>query len=119
MKVCIYGAGAVGGHVAARLAGGGADVSLVARPANCEAIRSNGLRVITPDGDLTARVAAASDPQELGPQDIVIVTVKAPALPAVAAGLAPLLAAHTAVAFAMNGIPWWYFQGTNGATADR
>jgi len=119
MKVCIYGAGAVGGHVAARLARGGADVSLVARPASCDAIGSNGLQVMTPDGDLAARVAVASNPQELGPQDIVIVTVKAPALPAVAAGLAPLLAGHTAVAFAMNGIPWWYFQGTDGATADR
>jgi 2-dehydropantoate 2-reductase len=119
MKVCIYGAGAVGGHVAARLACGGAEVSLIARPAICAAIRAHGLRVMTPDGDLQARVAAASDAQQLGPQDVVIVTVKAPALPEVAKGLAPLLAPHTAVAFAMNGIPWWYFQGTQGATAGR
>jgi 2-dehydropantoate 2-reductase len=119
MKVCIYGAGAVGGHVAARLAHGGAQVSLIARPAACDAIRGKGLRVVTPDGELEARVAAASEPRQLGPQDVVVVTVKAPALPEVAEGLPSLLADHTAVVFAMNGIPWWYFQGGTGAMAER
>ena len=89
MKVCIYGAGAVGGHVAARLARGGAEVSVVARPATCEAIRANGLRVMTPDGDMHARVDAASDARQLGPQDVVVVTVKAPALPEVATACRP------------------------------
>ena len=119
MKVCIYGAGAVGGHLAARLARGGADVSVIARPAISEAIRANGLRVMTPDGDMHVRVAAASEARQLGAQDIVIVTAKAPALPEVAKGLAPLLGAQTAVVFAMNGIPWWYFQGRAGPMGQR
>ncbi len=119
MKICIYGAGAVGGHLAARLARGGADVSVIARPAISEAIRANGLRVVTPDGDMHVRVTAASEARQLGAQDVVIVTAKAPALPEVAKGLALLLGAHTAVVFAMNGIPWWYFQGREGPMGQR
>jgi 2-dehydropantoate 2-reductase len=108
-KICVYGAGAIGGHIAARLAKGGAAVSVVARGPHLEAIQRDGLTVVAPDGVLHCRPAASDDPAELGPQDAVIVTVKAPALPAVAAGIAPLLGPETAVAFVMNGIPWWYF----------
>jgi 2-dehydropantoate 2-reductase len=114
VKVCVYGAGAIGGHIAARLALGGAEVSLVARGAHLAAIRANGLTVHAHDGTHHSRPQASDNPADLGPQDAVIVTVKAPALPSVAAGIAPLLRADTPVAFVMNGIPWWYFDGHGG-----
>jgi len=114
LKVCVYGAGAVGGHFAARLAKGGADVSVVARGANLDAMRANGLRVHASDGEMHARLQASDDPAALGPQDAVVVTVKAPALPAVAAGIGPLLRDYTPVVFAMNGIPWFYFHRQGG-----
>src|SRR5215813_9752720 len=109
MRICIFGAGSVGGYLAASLAQGGADMSVVARGAHLAAIRSNGLTVETPDGAITARLRASDNPAELGPQDAVIVTVKSPALPAVATSITPLLKPDTPVAFVMNGIPWWYF----------
>lgn len=109
MRLCVFGAGAVGGYLAGFLARGGATVSVVARGAHLAAIRADGLRVETPDEALTVCVAASDDPADLGPQDAVLVTVKAPALPEVAARIAPLLGQQTAVAFVMNGIPWWYF----------
>lgn len=115
MKVCVFGAGAIGTHVAGRLAKGGATVSVVARGPQLAALRANGLRVHAADGEINARVAASADAQELGRQDVVVVTVKAPALPSVARGIGPLLGPDTAVAFVMNGIPWWWFQGTGGA----
>ena len=114
MKVCVFGAGAVGGHLAARLAKGGAEVSAVTRGAHLRAIQADGLLVHAADGDIHARIAATDDPRELGPQDAVVVTVKAPALPAVAAAIAPLLGEQTPVAFVMNGIPWWYFYRHGG-----
>jgi 2-dehydropantoate 2-reductase len=108
MRVCIYGAGAIGGHLAARLAASGAAVSVVARGAHLEAIRSRGLRLIAQGKEIEARVLATDDPRELGPQDAVFVTVKAYALPSIAAKLPALLGSHTTVVFALNGIPWWY-----------
>lgn len=108
MRVCVFGAGAIGGHVAGRLARGGAQVSVVARGAHLAAMQANGLRVITPEEEFHAAVTASADPAALGVQDAVIVTVKAPALPSVAAGIGPLLGPETAVVFVMNGIPWWY-----------
>ncbi len=113
MKVCVFGAGAIGGHVAARLAKGGAEVSVIARGPNLAAIAERGLTVHAPDGTLHCRPRASADPAALGAQDAVIVTTKAPALPSVAAAIAPLLGPETPVAFVMNGIPWWY----NDATA--
>jgi 2-dehydropantoate 2-reductase len=112
MKICVYGAGAIGGHIAARLAKGGAEASVIARGPHLAAIREKGLTVVAHDGTMHSRPRATGNPAELGPQDAVIVTVKAPALPSVAAGIAPLLGPDTAVAFVMNGIPWWYFDGT-------
>ncbi len=109
MRICIFGAGSVGGYLAASLAQGGAGVSVVARGAHLAAIQSNGLTVETPEGSFIARVAASANPADLGSQDAVIVTVKSPALPAVAASITPLLGPDTPVAFVMNGIPWWYF----------
>lgn len=115
MKICVYGAGAIGGHLAARLARGGAEVSVVARGANLAAIQANGLRIEPPDGAFSATVKASSDPAELGVQDAVVVTTKTPALPSVAAGIAPLLGPDTPVLFVANGIPWWYFDRHGGA----
>ncbi len=114
MKVCVFGGGAIGGHLAARLHKGGAEVSVVARGPNLEAIRANGIRVHAKDGEIVAPVRASADPAELGKQDAVLVTVKAPSLPAVAAGIGPLLGPETPVVFAMNGIPWFYFHGEGG-----
>ncbi|GAA4353887.1 2-dehydropantoate 2-reductase [Variovorax defluvii] len=114
MKVCVYGAGAVGGHIAGRLAAAGEQVSLLVRGANLAAIREHGLRIQTPEGELRSQPVVSDDPATLGVQDIVIVTVKAPALPQVATGIAPLLGADTPVLFVMNGIPWWYFHANGG-----
>jgi 2-dehydropantoate 2-reductase len=114
MRVCVFGAGAIGGHLAMRFARGGAEVSVVARGPHLRAIQANGLIVHAVDGQFNARVHASDDPAMLGPQDAVVVTVKAPSLPQVAAGIAPLLRADTTVAFVMNGIPWWYFHALKG-----
>lgn len=119
MRICVYGAGAIGGHLAVRLARGGADVSVIARGPHLAAIQRDGLTVHTPEGQLNARVQASDDAKALGPQDAVLVTVKAPALPAVAAGIGPLLKPDTPVAFVMNGIPWFYFHGIGGALEGR
>ena len=119
MRICIFGAGAVGGYLAGYLVKGGADVSVVARGAHLAAIRADGLTVETPDTAITVKLPASDDPADLGPQDVVIVTVKAPALPAVAATIAPLLGRDTAVAFVMNGIPWWYFHAHGGPLDGR
>ncbi|WP_135466441.1 ketopantoate reductase family protein [Crenalkalicoccus roseus] len=114
MRICVYGPGAIGGHLAARLAKGGAEVSVVARGAQLEAIRARGLAVRAADGVIECRPRASDDPAELGPQDAVVVTTKVPALPSVAARIAPLLGADTPVAFVTNGIPWWYFDWHGG-----
>jgi len=119
MRICVFGAGSVGGYLAGFLAQGGADVSVVARGAHLTAIRANGLIVETPDGSVTAHLPASDDPRDLGPQDAVIVAVKAPSLPLVAATIAPLLHGPTLVAFVMNGIPWWYFHRHGGALDGR
>ncbi len=114
MRVCVYGAGAVGGHIAGRLARGGATVSVVGRGPHLAAMQARGLEIRTDQGNFHVAVAASEDPAALGPQDLVVVAVKAPALASVASGIAPLLGPATAVAFAMNGIPWWYFHGVGG-----
>lgn len=119
MRICVYGAGAIGGHLAVRLALGGAEVSVLARGPHLAAIQRDGLTVHTTGGQLHARVRASDDPAAIGPQDAVLVTVKAPALPAVAAGIAPLLKPDTPVAFVMNGIPWFYFHGIGGPLEGR
>jgi 2-dehydropantoate 2-reductase len=114
MRVCVYGAGAIGGHLAVRLAKGGAEVSVIARGPHLAAIQANGLEVHAVDGVHKVKVHATDDPKQVGPVDAVFVTVKAPALPAVAAGIGPLLKQDTAVPFVMNGIPWWYFLHLGG-----
>jgi 2-dehydropantoate 2-reductase len=119
MRICVYGAGAIGGHLAVRLAKGGADVSVIARGAHLAAIQANGLTVHAVDGHHTIKLNATDQPDRLGPQDAVFVTVKAPALPSVAAGIGPLLGPETPVAFVMNGIPWWYFNHLAGPLEGR
>jgi 2-dehydropantoate 2-reductase len=111
MKISIYGAGAVGGLVAAWLSRAGHAVSVVARGTQLEAIRASGLRIRSAaTGDiLVTRPRADSDSSRLGPQDYVIVTVKGQGLPAVAAGIGPLLGPDTSIVTAMNGVPWWFF----------
>lgn len=115
MKVCVYGVGAIGGHLAARLAKGGAEVSVIARGANLAALRAKGIVVETPRGELAAKLRATDDPATLGKQDAVVVAVKAPALPSIVGGLAALIGPETSVAFVMNGIPWWYLHRHGGA----
>jgi len=118
MKICIYGAGAIGLLVGARLAATGRhEVSAVARGATLQALRAHGFRAETPDGPISGRAVAGEDPAELGPQDLVVVAVKAPALADVARRIAPLLRPETIVLPAMNGVPWWFCQGLAGPAA--
>jgi len=118
MKVCIYGAGAVGLVIGARLAAAGRhEVSAVARGATLAALQRDGLRVDGFEGAISGPVTASDDPAALGPQDLVVIAVKAPALADVARGIAPLLGPRTLVVPAMNGVPWWFCQGLQGAAA--
>ena len=110
MKVCVYGAGAVGGLIAGWLARSGQDVSVIARGRQLDAIRERGLRVRSTSGETASfPVKADGDPARLGPQDYVIVAVKAHSLPEVAQGIGPLVGADTSILTAMNGVPWWFF----------
>ena len=111
VNVCVYGAGAVGGSIAARLAAAGENLSVIARGAQLEAIRERGLMVIAGDTRIEARVRCVSDPGELGPQELVVVALKGQQLPAIAAPLGRMVDAGAHVVFAMNGILWWFAQG--------
>jgi len=108
MRICVFGAGAVGSHFAVRLALAGHDVSCVMRGAHLDAVKANALTLRVGNGEFKAKVRASSDPATLGPQDAVICTLKATGLPSLAEGLPPLLGKDTAVVFAQNGVPWWY-----------
>lgn len=119
MKVCIYGAGAIGGLLGARLAASGVDVSLVARGAHLAAIRANGLTLEAGAERVVVQVPAAEDPAAFGPQDYVIVALKAHQVPPVVKRMQPLLGPRTAVVFAVNGVPWWYFHGLGGPHEGR
>ena len=113
LKVCVVGAGAIGGFLGTRLAATGeASVSALARGATLAALRDHGWRLEKGATRLQAPAATTSDdPRDLGPQDLIIITVKAQALPALAPSLAPLIAADTLVLPAMNGVPWWFSDG--------
>jgi 2-dehydropantoate 2-reductase len=119
MRICVFGAGSVGGYLAGYLSEGGADVCVVARGGHLAAIRANGLTVESPDTTINVKLPASDNTADLGQQDAVIVTVKAPALSSVAATIAPLLGPDTSVAFPMNGIPWWYFHAHGGPLDGR
>jgi 2-dehydropantoate 2-reductase len=117
MKVCIFGAGAVGGHIATRLLAAKADdISVVARGAQLQAMRTRGLTLRTGGKEVHARPAVATDdPSTLPPQDVVAVSIKATgALPAAAAAIGKLLAPNGCALFMINGIPWWWRHGRKG-----
>ena len=119
MKVCIYGAGAIGGWIGHGLARVGCPVSLVARGATLDALQRHGLR-LNQAGSVTAQwVNASASPAVLGVQDLVVVSVKAPALLSVAQHIAPLIGENTVVMTAMNGVPWWFLQGFGGRYAEH
>jgi len=119
MKVCIYGAGAIGGYMGAELARAGADVSLIARGPHLEAMKKDGLRLRIGAEEHVTRPTVTSDPAELGPQDYVIVTLKAHSVPGVVDAMQPLLGPDTAVVTAVNGVPWWYFYQLEGEYENR
>ncbi len=119
MKVCIYGAGAIGGWIGHKLAAAGCDVRVVARGATLAALQQHGLR-LNEGGNITAQqVRASAQPADLGVQDLVVLAVKAPALSEVARHIAPLIGPHTIVLTAMNGVPWWFLQGFGGELANQ
>lgn len=119
VKVCIVGAGAIGSLIGARLAATGrVSVSALARGATLQALREHGWRLQGEDGSLIRAPVQASDrAQDLGPQDVVIIAVKGPALSGIAATLGPLLGPDTLILPAMNGVPWWFCQGWPGFEA--
>ena len=122
-RICIYGAGAIGGWLGAGLVGAGHTVSVVARGATLAALRVHGLRLREGSGaderERAFTVSASDQPSELGVQDLVIVSVKAPAMADVARGIGPLIGPDTVVLTAMNGVPWWFLQGFGGAAEGR
>jgi 2-dehydropantoate 2-reductase len=114
VKVCVYGAGAIGGFMGAKLALAGEDVTLIARGPHLEAMKKNGLTLISEGKTEVVRPRVTNDAREAGPQDYVILSVKAHALPQIADAVQPLLAEHTALVPAINGVPWWYFYKLSG-----
>ncbi|MGX8014263.1 2-dehydropantoate 2-reductase (plasmid) [Mesorhizobium sp. ORM8.1] len=116
MRITIFGAGAIGGYLAAKLAiAGQVDLSIVARGAHLEAIKAGGLRLVEDGQETIARVRAAMRAEELGPQDYVILALKAHSLAWALDEIAPLLGERTAVVTMQNGVPWWYFYKAGGA----
>lgn len=109
MKVCIYGAGAIGGYVGVQLKRAGVDVSLVARGAHLEAMKANGLKLLIDGEERVEHIPCSDNPAELGPQDYVIVALKAHSVPGVVDAMQPLLGNDTAVVTAVNGVPYWYY----------
>jgi 2-dehydropantoate 2-reductase len=116
MRICVFGAGAVGGHIAAKLAASGHEVSVVARGAHLEAMRDKGITLVHGADTIRGRVRAAARADQLGLQDFVFVTLKANLLGAFAEQARALVGPDTGVVFAQNGVPWWY---GIGLAADR
>jgi len=120
LKICIFGAGAIGGFIGVLLARAGNEVSFVARGPHLAAMRSHGARLLIDGQELVARVACTDDPRELGHQDCVFLTLKAHSVPAAVDAIVPLLGPRTSIVTGINGIPYWYFhrQGSalDGAT---
>ena len=115
MRICIFGAGAIGGYLAAKLAQAGADVGVIARGPHLDAMQSRGLTLIEEGADpVTVPVRACASAAELGPQDYVIVTLKAHSVPPVVAAMQPLIASQTTIVSGVNGVPWWYFHRIGG-----
>jgi 2-dehydropantoate 2-reductase len=119
MKICIYGAGAIGGYLGAKLAEAGEDVSLIARGPHLAAMRENGLCLNMNGEQIITHPTCTDNPAELGPQDYVIVTLKAHSVTGVVPAMQPLLGPETAVVTAVNGVPWWYFHQLPGDWQDQ
>ncbi|MCH9673777.1 MAG: 2-dehydropantoate 2-reductase [Gammaproteobacteria bacterium] len=118
MKITVFGAGAIGGHLGALLSRDGVDVSLVARGAHLDAMRSNGLTLVTAKETFVTHPRVTDDPSELGPQDYVVLSLKSHQAPGAVPSILPLLGPDTTVANAMNGVPWWYFYKLPGPWED-
>lgn len=119
MKICVYGAGAIGGYLAVQLALKEHEVSVIARGPHLDAIRRQGLSLRIDGETRTAEVRATDDPGSLGEQDYVMVTLKAHSVPAVVEDMKALLGPDTAVVTAMNGVPWWYFHALDCPWRDQ
>ena len=120
MKICIFGAGAIGGYMAVKLVQAGVDVSIVARGPHLAAIQSRGLTLIEEGADpVTVPVRASANAADLGVQDYVIVTLKAHSVPPVVAAMQPLIGPNTTIVSGVNGVPWWYFHKIGGPLEGR
>ena len=121
MRICVVGAGAIGGFMGAKLALAGEEVTLIARGPHLDAIRENGLKLIMDDGaeHVTHNCKATSELEEAGPQDVVILAIKAHQIEAVAPRMQALFGPDTIVVTVQNGIPWWYFQKQGGELDGR
>jgi 2-dehydropantoate 2-reductase len=120
VKIGIYGAGAIGGWIGARLGSQGHDISVVARGTTLAAISSHGLRLLQNTGEeLRIPVKASDTPADLGIQDLIVISVKAQAMNDVAKAIGPMIGTNTVVFTAMNGVPWWFLNGFGGAFANR
>ncbi len=120
MKICVVGAGSIGGYLAVRLARAGQDVSVIARGPHLAAIKAHGLKLIEGEDEMVAEGLTATDRiSDLGPQDIVLLALKAHQIEAVVDDLPSLLGPDTVIVTLQNGIPWWYFQKLDGPYADR
>jgi 2-dehydropantoate 2-reductase len=120
MKICVFGAGAIGGLIGAKLAAAGADeVTLIARGPHLAAIQQNGLTLISEGQRIVTRPFATDDPRAAGPQDVVVFAIKANGLPAIADAVQPLLGPSTTLVPAINGVPWWYFYKLAGPYENR
>ncbi len=117
MKICVFGAGAIGGYLGVLFSKAGADVSLVARGAHLEAMQKNGVRVIKGDQEIVAHPVCTNDPKELGPQDCVVIALKGHQVAGAVEQMQPLLGNDTMIVTAINGIPYWYFYKHGGKFA--
>ncbi len=119
MRICIYGAGAIGGYLGVQLALAGEDVTLIARGPHLEAMQRHGVKLLIGGEERVAHPRCTDDPSDVGPQDYVIVTLKAHSLPGIVETVQPLLGPETSFVTAVNGVPWWYFYGLEGPWRDR
>lgn len=119
MRICIYGAGAIGGYLGVQLSLAGEDVTLIARGPHLDAMQKNGVKLLIDGEERIAHPTCLSDPAEVGPQDYIIITLKAHSLPGIVEHIEPLLGPDTAVVTGVNGIPWWYFYKLEGPWQDH
>ena len=116
INICIFGAGAIGGYIGCSLSKAGANVSLIARGPHKEAIKKNGLTLISEEKSEIFNLKVTEHPIELGTQDYIIIAVKAHAIAGIVDDLKPLLNDNTTILSAVNGLPWWYFYKSNSGT---